>query len=182
MKIITYILLIISIVTKCASQKTIDESHNVLNSYLAKESSNLLLEKENYFNGSTLGYFGMYSKWYKAEQKTKDLDFSLSGNVEWIFTDDDIDYMKEKYNEWISGNWDKTKVIEKVSLIDGKSNSYSMQQTIKISYPFFDKTMTKAIIVVSKSTSSLNGGINIILMKKDNGVWIKVGSLMYSIS
>ena len=42
--------------------------------------------------------------------------------------------------------------------------------------------MTKAMLIVGKSSSPLNGGVQIILMKKIEGKWKKVGSLPYSIS
>ncbi len=182
MKKTIYLFITIGIIS-CASLKIHSEDYNVLNAYLqSNANTSINLVEENYFNGSILGYYGMYKKWYDAEQKTKDLEISINGNIEWIFTKEDIEFMKKQYHKWETSVWDKNKVKGKINLIKSKPNSYGMSQTTRISYPFYDKTMTKAMLIVSKNKASLNGSINIILMKKINGKWKNVGTLLYSIS
>ena len=160
-----------------------NDDYLILNSYL-KNESNISLIKENYFNGSTLRYFGFYERWYKVELRTKDLiDIKFNGKVDWIFSEEDLEYMKSNYYEWNIGFWDKTKIKRDVNLIDSERNKYGMSPNIRISYPFYDKTKTKAMIVVSKTSSPLNGSTNIVLFKKNKkGKWKNVGKLFISIS
>ena len=103
--------------------------------------------------------------------------------MDWIFSEEDLEYMKSNYYEWNIGFWDKTKIKRDVNLIDSEPNKYGMSPNIRISYPFYDKTKTKAMIVVSKSNSPLNGSTNIVLFKKNKkGKWKNVGELFISIS
>ena len=179
--------LLIFIVFSCSGVKqtqTIDDKYLILNEYL-KDKKGTSLIKENYFNGSTLRYFGMYEKWNKAELKTKDkLKILFNGKVDWIFSKEDLKYMRANYTEWkVGSSWSKSKIKADVNLIDSKPNKYGMSPNIRVGYPFFDETKTKAMVVVSKTNSPLNSAVHMLLFKKDKtGKWEQVGKLFVSIS
>lgn len=182
-----YLLLFIIIAYSCNTyMQTLNKNDDylILNSYL-KNKNNISLIKENYFNGGTLRYFAMYKKWYKVALKNKN-NFNkifFSEEQEWIFDNMDLEYMRKTYSDWVLGSWDKKKIKTSIDLIDSKPNKYGMSQSIRISYPFYDKTKTKAMIVVSRSNSPLNGSTNIVLFKKNKkGKWKNVGELFISIS
>jgi hypothetical protein len=180
-------LIIIVITLGCSSIKlpvNQNEDYLILNEYL-KDKNNISLIKENYFNGSTLRYFGMYKKWHKISIKNK-ANFNkmfFSEEQEWIFDNEDLKYMRKIHSIWVQSSWDKNKIGPSINLIDSKPNKYGMSPNMRISYPFYDKTKTKAMIVVSKSNGPLNGSTNIVLFKKNRkGEWKNVGELFVSIS
>jgi hypothetical protein len=180
--------LLIFIVFSCSGVKqtqTIDDKYLILNEYL-KDKKGTSLVKENYFNGSTLRYFGMYEKWHKAflQDKNNFSNIFFSKNQEWIFSKEDLKYMRANYTEWkVGSSWSKSKIKADVNLIDSKPNKYGMSPNIRVGYPFFDETKTKAMVVVSKTNSPLNSAVHMLLFKKDKtGKWEQVGKLFVSIS
>lgn len=159
-----FFLSFILIFFNCSSYNQIDikeKDYEILKVIMNIE--NLKIRETAFLNKNIKSAFGIYNKWYLAEMKTKGSGILLNGKVEWIFNDDDINYMKKKHKNWKFRIWKN---------IDNKNLGKDI-----VTYPLYNKNHTKAMVFVLKANISYE----LFLLKNTNNKWIIVGKLLSGI-
>jgi L-rhamnose mutarotase len=170
-KNITIFALFIINVYSCAnSQINVKEDDDCLIINLIREEQLIeYMSPDAFLNNNPLSFFGTYINWKEKEEKTKNLEISLVGKIEWIFDEKDIEYMRKEYQKWRKDYWnDLCPEIKKLNL-SNKSGAV-------ITYPFYNKDKTKALISISPK----GRGTKIILLKRNKKWWSIVGELQHS--
>lgn len=172
-----FLIVTILLLNNCRAQKNIDS--DVLNAFLRNKKISELNEKAH-FNKSPSYFINMYNYWFNKKHKkgneNNEFNKFFFKNIEWIFTPNETTFLLENYQSWSVKKWEKQDVKVDSSL--KISNA-----TYSVSRPFYDKSKSKAMIIVNVNNGLMNGSTNIILLKKDNiGNWKLVGTLLVSIS
>jgi hypothetical protein len=122
-----------------------------------------------FLNNNPLSFFGTYINWKEKEEKTKNLEISLTGKIEWIFDENDIEYMRKEYQKWKKHYWNEL-------CPEIKDLNFSNKTGTVITYPFYNKDKTKALVAMSPQ----GRGTMVILLKKNKKSWSIVGQLQHN--
>lgn len=152
-----YLYTLFIIFLSCNSYKQVlkNDDYKILNIVLAKE--NIRIKERAYLEQSIISFFQIYEKQYLANKRVKK---KVNTNIEWIFNENDITFLSKEYTQWERRIWKK---------ISDKQLGINT-----ITYPFYNRNKTKAMVLVSKSRAS----IKIVLLKKENTHWTIVGELL----
>lgn len=157
MKTNYFFYLVIITFTSCNSYKqTItNDDYKILNIVLQQE--NIRVRERAYLEQNIASFFENYEKQYLHNEELKN-NINTSSS-KFILDKEDIMYMRKKYTQWKRILWknisDKRLVINTVT------------------YPFYNKEKTKAMLIVSKIRSAKK----IILLKKENNSWAIIGDI-----
>ncbi|WP_035334580.1 hypothetical protein [Dokdonia sp. PRO95] len=180
-----YIVLILSIFfyNSCDGlpKPTSQDDYLIINSYLNK-FEHPKLASEAYFSATPKIFFGNYLKWKNSIINENFEKMFFGKNQKWIFDDEEIDYMKKRYQNWNRLVWDKKYLKHSTIVINTKGDSSNNSYDFKIGYPFYDITAKKAMLIVSSIKGRLDSSIVIYLFKKIDGIWMQVGAMPYSVS
>lgn len=165
----------------CGSQKQAivgNDDYQILEEILKEEKAKMLSIKV-FNNYKPIVYLNRYKVFNnESDAKTDSLLTILNGEVEWILSDSDIEYLQNKYTDWDNKNWDKSLLHTDVKIYEGEKLPVRSEETIYIiSHPLYDETHSKAMVIESRYKDISNTLIRIKLFKKSNNKWLKVGSL-----
>lgn len=180
------IIFLIVIQINCGVRKSLHNNSDyiILNEVIKKDEVSYLYSKPFfYFKPDIFMDRYLKNKMSVANPKNDSLLTVLNGEVEWLFSENDIKFMKNKYVKWQEIPWNKTKINKKrMKLYDSEMLPNKTDSTLfVISRPMYDKLASKAMVIKLKHEGYKNTLVQILLFKKKDGGWTEVGSLFSGI-
>ena len=178
------VLPLIFLMSSCGSdekKKNIDENYLILKKIIDNENVGIL-NISRFSNNTPKKYLKRYLNSLKLIGKDKKHDSLMSvlnGKVEWIFSENDIVYMTNKYKTWNKKKWHPNLLSKRINFYGSKKLPDKVSIPVYIvSQPMYSKNGDKSFVVVLEYRSRrLENFLRIILLKKEKLEWNIVGRL-----